>query len=135
MGNAKHKRGKAGSPRVWRGTFGGQMETPSFPHQIHGPPNRPPPPPAARIEFRRAAGGPNPIAAPERRVGAEPRFPGSNARGHDDKTRGGIDRHAPHTRSGTVSKHAHTNRIAFHRPFTTPPAPARTRHVRHALRS
>ena len=36
--------GTAGSPRVWRGTLGGEMETPNFPNLMYGPPYRPPPP-------------------------------------------------------------------------------------------
>ena len=32
---------EAGSPWIWRGKFGGQIETPNFPHQIYRPPNPP----------------------------------------------------------------------------------------------
>ena len=50
MGHAKHKGmggwgDKAGRPWIWRGKFGGRIETPNFPRRIHGPPTIPPPPP------------------------------------------------------------------------------------------
>ena len=39
-GGCKAQRGlqdRAGSPWIWRGKFGGQIETPTFPHQIPPP--------------------------------------------------------------------------------------------------
>ena len=41
----KHKGGgggKAGSPRIWRGKFGGQIETPNFPAPNSRPTKSPP---------------------------------------------------------------------------------------------